>query len=305
MADLTWIVDKRRLQMTNADKAVWTEPYTFTKLQVLNYYRTIAPLMLRYMRDRPVTVRVFPRGVTGDPGYYQRDKRNTTPDWIPSVDYRTSSTDKTSRLLIIDTSAGILWFVNKGAIEFHTWSCSAGSFLSPDQAVIDLDPGERATFEHVLDAAALIHEELEKRENVASFPKTSGGRGMHIHIPLAPVFSYEQIHSWIGGIAERLSRSHPHLIAAPHAGSTHRGDHITVDNGQNALGKNTATPYTLRANRRGPVVSTPLTWEEVAGKNLSPEMFTPESVLERAKERGDVFTGMMDCKQKPAALLAR
>jgi bifunctional non-homologous end joining protein LigD len=93
-------------------------------------------------------------------------------------------------------------------------------------------------------------------------------------------------------------------LAPPHAGATHKGDHITVDNGQNALGKNTATPYTLRANRAGPVVATPLSWEEVIGKKLSPLTFTPELVLARIKDGGDLFADMMALEQKPAALLA-
>lgn len=156
--------------------------------------------------------------------------------------------------------------------------------------VFDLDPGDEASFEDVLRAAVILHERLD-RLGLKSFPKTSGGDGLHVFMPLASGRTFEAVRDWVRGLAEELEAEHPKLIAVSH-GPTHRGSRVTIDHAQNSVGRNTAAPYTVRA-RPGAPVSTPITWKEVGDGKLRPGDFTMKSVPRRVKKLGDLFAPVL------------
>ena len=157
-------------------------------------------------------------------------------------------------------------------------------------AIFDLDPGDHATFADVLEAARVLHAELE-RLGLRGYPKTTGGHGLHVFLPLAPGHTFEAVRDWVRTLAERLAEAHPKLFAVAH-GSTHRGTLVTVDHAQNSIGRNTAAPYTVRALVGAPV-STPLTWEEVAAGSIVPADLTLKTVPERLQKLGDLFAPVL------------
>ncbi len=261
---------------------------------MLLYYRQIASVALPYFKDRPVTLRVYPEGAAGI-SYYMRDCPDDAPDWLRRVEYQPKTATHLVHVPLIDNEAGLIWFANEGAIEFHLWSSHVPDLTEPDQAIFDLDPGDSASFQDLREAALRLHDRLEQA-GVKTYPKTSGGRGLHIFVPLAAGYSFERVRTWVKAVGQQLATTYPDLISIAH-GPTHKGGRVTIDYAQNSVGRNTAAPYTLRASARHPAVSTPLTWEELDAGNVHPADLTPRVVLERVQRSGDLFAPVLHTEQ--------
>lgn len=289
----TWQVDGRNITVSNVQKLFWSED-KISKGEMLAYYRQMAPIMLPYFLDRPVTTRVFPNGIHGF-AYYRRDMPENAPDWLRCADYKPLTTDKVIQVPLIDDAAGLLWLANQGGIEFHLWASRLPDLAEPDMAIFDLDVGEKADFGDVRQAALRLREALTA-VNLLSCVKTSGGTGLHVYVPLAPGYTFDFVREWVKGVAIQLEAAHPDLLAVAH-GRTHTGQKVTIDYAQNSIGRNTAAPYTLRA-RPGAPVSTPLTWDEVADGRVAPSDFTISTLPERVQKKGDLFRSVLDGNQK-------
>ena len=288
----TWQVDGRSLTVSHLQKTFWPED-GLSKGEMLAYYRQMAPLMLPYFQDRPVTARVFPNGIHGF-SYYRRDLPDNAPDWLRYADYEPVTTGKTIQVPLIDDAAGLLWLANQGGIEFHLWAARLPNLAEPDMAIFDLDVGAKADFGDVLQAALRLREALTA-VNLQSYAKTSGGTGLHVYVPLSPGYTFDFVREWVKGIAIQLEAAHPDLMAVAH-GRTHEGQTVTIDYAQNSIGRNTAAPYTLRA-RPGAPVSAPLTWEEVADGRITPADFNIHTMPQRTADHGDLFLPVLTEKQ--------
>ena len=289
----TWQLGSQAVQVSHPEKLYW--PQTgFTKGEMLHYYRQIAPVALPYFKDRPVTLRVFPQGVDGV-SYYLRDCPDYAPGWLRRVQYRPKTVAHMVPLPLIDTAAGLIWFANEGAIEFHLWSSRVPDLTQPDQVIFDLDPGTTMNFHDVREAALRLHDKLEQG-GVKGYPKTSGGRGLHIYVPLAAGYTFERVRSWVKEMGQQLATAYPELISLAQ-GSTHQGGRVTIDYAQNSVGRNTAAPYTLRASTSQPAVSTPLSWGELDASTVDPADLTPQAVLERVQRLGDLFAPVLHTDQ--------
>jgi bifunctional non-homologous end joining protein LigD len=289
----TWQLGSQAVQVSHLEKLYW--PQTgFTKGEMLHYYQQIAPVVLPYFKDRPVTLRVYPQGVDGV-SYYLRDCPAKAPDWLRRVQYRPKTVTHLAPLPLIDNAAGLIWFANQGAIEFHLWSSHVPDLTQPDQAIFDLDPGATTAFHDVREAALRLHDKLEQG-GVTGYPKTSGGHGLHIYVPLATGYTFGRVRSWVKSVGQQLATTYPELISLAQ-GSTHRGGRVTIDYAQNSVGRNTAAPYTLRASSTHPQVSTPLTWEELDASTIDPADLTPQVVLERVQRLGDLFAPILHTEQ--------
>lgn len=289
----TWQLAGQTVQVSHLEKIYWPQA-GFTKGDMLEYYRQIAPVVLPHFKDRPVTLRVYPQGAE-HASYYLRDCPDDAPGWLRRVPYRPKTVRHEVPLPLIDSAAGLIWFANQGAIEFHLWGSRVPHLEQPDLAIFDLDPGETASFHDVREAALRLHDRLEQA-GVKAYPKTSGGHGLHIYVPLAAGSPFEQVRGWVKTLGEQLAATYPELIATAH-GATHRGGRVTIDQAQNSLGRNTAAPYTMRAQPAHPTVSTPLTWEELAANTIQPTDLTPSVVLERIGRLGDLFAPVLQGNQ--------
>jgi bifunctional non-homologous end joining protein LigD len=289
-----WHLGNQTVQVTHLEKVYW--PQTgFTKGELLDYYRQIAQVLLPYLKDRPVTLRMYPQGVEGT-SYYLRDCPADAPEWLRRVTYRPKTVSHPVPLPLIDTAAGLLWFANQGAIEFHLWGSLAPELAQPDLAIFDLDAGSTASFDVLREAALRLHDALEQA-GIRGYPKTSGGGGLHIFVPLAPGYTFEHVRRWAKAMGQQFASKYPDLIAVAR-GATHQGGHVTVDYAQNSLGRNTATPYTLRAHLDHPTVSTPLSWEELDAGKITPASLTPQVVLDRISRMGDLFAPVLQADQR-------
>lgn len=215
----TWQLGDQAIQVSHLEKVYW--PQTgFTKADLLDYYRQIAPVALPYLKDRPVTLRVYPHGVEGA-SYYLRDCPEDAPDWLRRVDYQPKTVSHAVPLPLLDTVAGLLWFANQGAIEFHLWGSHLPDLTQPDLAIFDLDPGEAASFDAVREAGLRLHDAL-LQAGLRGYPKTSGGGGLHVFVPLASGHTFERVRVWVKAVGQQLESNYPDLIALAR-GATHRG----------------------------------------------------------------------------------
>ncbi len=253
----------------------------------MDYYEAIWPYLQPYLKKRPLTLRVFPRGIHGV-SFYRRDAAKNRPPLAKTLPYHERSREKTIQLLIVEELYSLLWLVARGGMEYHLWACTTDDLEHPDQAIFDLDASADTPFGKLLEASLLLREELARRGYVA-WPKTSGGTGMHLHVPLLRKQSFEEVRLWVKHLALDLAEKHPDFILSPDLQhKTHVAGRIVIDYAQNAQGKNTAAPYTLRA-RPGAPVSTPLSWEEVERGGFTPADFNLQSLPDRVGEVGDLF----------------
>lgn len=284
----TWQLNDHDVHVSNLDRRYWPDD-GLTKGDLLAYYRDVAAVMLPYLDGRPLTLRVYPEGIQGG-SYYRRDLPDGAPAFIGQVDYSRQSGGRTIQMPLVDNAAGLVWLANQGCIEFHPWSSRLPDLDHPDQAVFDLDPGDAATFDEVLQAGIRLRDELD-RDGLRGYAKTSGKHGLHVHVPLAPGHSYDDVRLWVKSVAERLADRYPEQIAVA-SGATHRGDQISVDYAQNSIARTMAAPYTARAVPEA-CVAAPVTWEEVAAGKIRPTDFTIRTMTERLQQVGDLFAPVL------------
>jgi len=289
-----WKLAGREVEVKNLDKVFWPER-GYTKGEMLRYYREVAPVLLPYLRGRPLTLVMCPDGIGG--GCYIRRKRpDYAPDWLPYLLYNPKTKSGRVPLILAENEAQLIWLANQAAVEFHVWSSTTADLAHPTWLVLDLDPGEETSFATVLQAALAVKEELASL-GLQGWPKTSGGRGLHVWLPLEPGrYSHAEARAWAKAFAARLAEKSSGLIKLPH-GATHRGAGVHVDYAQNGYGRNTVAPYSLRAKPGAPV-STPLGWDEVEAGGFAPADFNLNSVPQRVSRLGDLFAGLFQEGQR-------
>lgn len=285
------------IEFTNLDKVLWPDE-GLTKGDLLDYLRAVAPAYLPHFRDRPVTMRVYPRGIDG-PSFYRREISESAPPWIRRVDYQTVTDRHTVELPIIDSLDDALALANAGAIEFHLWASRAPRLDRPDVAIFDLDAGDQTPFDRILAAATILENELAAL-NLRGCAKTSGGKGLHVYLPIEPSHEFDDVRGWVERFAKMLGERHPETFTLS-KGGTHRDDLVVIDYAQNSIGRNTAAPYTVRA-RPGAPVSTPLTWDEVRRGGIEPLDFTLRTLPQRVVKVGDLFAPVLARDQRLPSL---
>jgi bifunctional non-homologous end joining protein LigD len=271
----------RDVRVTHPDK-VWFPKAKLTKGDVFNFYESISPWLLSHLKDRPITVERLPDGLAkpNAPRFWQKNTPDYYPDWIKRVELRTED-GRVVRYSLINDLPALLYFVNQGAITFHTYFSRVGSLDKPDFVIFDLDPGG-AKFSSVVTIAKAIRD-LLKQEGAEAFPKTSGKSGLHVLTPWDHTRGgYDVARAWALQIATRVTEQLPRLATIERSIAKRRG-RVYVDVMQNALGRHVVPPYVLRAVPEA-TVSTPLEWREVTAR-LNPKKFTTDAVLARLKRR--------------------
>ncbi len=288
-------VEDRHLKVTNLEKVLYPE-VGFTKGQVIDYYRRIAPFMLPHIADRPVTFRRYPDGVDGN-SFFEKDVSRHAPDWVRTVRLEVPDSTKdreTADFPLIDGLPALVWAANLAALELHVpqWRVGPkGGRHPPDLLVFDLDPGAPADLVQCCRVAELIRDVLSE-DGLTGFPKTSGAKGLQLYVPVR-VTSADRTGRYAKELAQRLAGGQPDLVTAVMAKNRRHGK-VFVDWDQNRPTKTTVAPYSLRARDR-PTVSTPVTWEEVeACREHDDLVFDAEEVLERVEANGDPLADMAD-----------
>jgi bifunctional non-homologous end joining protein LigD len=294
---------KRELRLSNLDKPFWPDG-GITKGDLLRYYQAVAPVLVPHLRDRPFTMRRYPDGAYGK-AFFQKDAPSHMPEWIPT--YRALvSTREGSRAKkwvdfpLVNDELALLWMVNMGCIDMNTWYSRVDKPDRPDFVLFDLDPTPEVPWQQTVEVALLLKELLDALELV-SFPKTSGGKGFHVLVPVDRRSTFEDTRRFSEHIAGAIARTHPKLATTEWSKARRRG--VLIDANQNGEGKTIASAYSVRPKPHAPV-STPLAWGEVDDR-LNPAIYTMPVVLERVEARGDLHAGLLTTRQSLAQALKR
>ncbi|HEV3474840.1 MAG TPA: non-homologous end-joining DNA ligase [Actinomycetota bacterium] len=292
----------QKLRLSNLDKVFWPEE-GYTKGDLLAYYYNAADLIMPCLRDRPLTMKRMPDGISG-PHFYEKNAPTHTPEWMPRC--RVESDEDEAGMgyndfLMANDLAGLLFVANLGAIEFHPLHSRCDSIDHPDYLFFDLDPFPPATFDDVLAVARHVRTALDHL-GLPSYPKTSGATGMQVYVGLDPRPTYEEVRAFVRTVGQAIRGVDPERVTAEFKVKDRRG--ILIDHNMNRRGANIAAAYTVRPER-GATVSTPLTWEEVEEGDVRPTDFTIANAHERFAQVGDLFEGMLNDPVDPTEAFER
>jgi bifunctional non-homologous end joining protein LigD len=275
-------IDGKTLKLTHLDKIFWPKE-KLTKGDLIAYYDKITPYILPYLKDRPESLNRHPGGITG-PNFFQKDVDHQPPAWAKTAKIYSESNQKYINYLVCNDKATLLYMANLGCIEINPWFSTLKHLDKPDYAVIDLDP-EKISFGAVIETALAVHEILDKLK-IPNFCKTSGATGMHIYIPLAAKYTYDQAKEFSHLIAILANKKLPKTTSLERHPAK-RQKKVYLDYLQNRKGQTLAAPYSVRP-KPGATVATPLEWKEVK-RGLTPGQFTMLNIFDRLKKKGDIF----------------
>jgi len=278
-------VDGCPLTFTHLSKIYWPEE-GITKRDMFHYYDQVAPYMVPYLVDRPMSLNRFPNGIHGK-SFYQKDVKDKAPDCMSTMPHVTSDGVE-KEYLVATNKASLLWMASLGCIEINPWFSRAKTPDNPDFCVIDLDP-DKNTFDQVIAAAQQVKQVLDAI-GVPSYPKTSGSTGMHIYIPLGAKYSYDQSQLFAKIIVSIVHQQIPEYTSLERM-IRNRGGKMYLDFLQNRPDATIAGAYSLRP-KPGATVSMPVSWDEVR-PGLTMRHFTIHNSIGRLKDTGDLFAGVL------------
>jgi bifunctional non-homologous end joining protein LigD len=289
------LIDGKRVTFTNPGKLYypatdWSEAYY--KRDLINYYDAAAYLILPYLEDRPLSLRRYPDGIEGE-GFFQKHAEKGFPSWM-RVETILAEDGHERQQFIGGAKADLMVLANLGCIDQNPWMSRVQSLDNPDFILIDLDP-HGCGYDKIVEAAHYVRRKLDILE-LESYPKTTGGDGMHLYIPVEPVYTYEQTKSFCEIIARIVASERPDLFTTPRSVNRRDKDKVYFDYLQNGRGKTISAPYVLRAHPGAPV-ATPLEWREVTS-GLQPQNFHIRNVLDRFDRHGDLFAGVRTRPQR-------
>lgn len=271
--------------ITSLDKPLWPAK-GINKLNYLQYLRDISSYMLPFLKERELTVIRYPHGMEGE-SFFQKN----CPDYAPEF-VRTHEREDINYIVCSDL-ATMMWLGNQLAFEFHVAFNTIHSDI-PTDIVFDLDPPSRDEFHLAAEAALMIKEILTKLK-LTSFVKTSGNKGLQVYIPLPEdTYRYEETRRFTKFLADYLIEEEPNWFTIERL-KKNRGGKLYVDYLQHAEGKTIIAPYSVRGNKEA-LVATPLEWGEVT-RDLRPEQFPIEVIVNRVKQNGCPFAGIPEAKQ--------
>jgi bifunctional non-homologous end joining protein LigD len=289
----------RRLKLSNLEK-VYYPLVDFTKAQVIDYYARVAPVLLPHLKQRPISLKRYPDGVTGS-YFFQKQCPAHRPEWLETAPVK-SGKRQIDYCLINDLPA-LIWACNLANLELHTFLHRAPETTVPTMLVFDLDPGQGVDILLCAEVALWIRGLLEE-PGIACYPKTSGSKGLQLYVPLNAPTDYETTKGFAHQLARRLTTEHPDKIVTKMQKELRAG-RVFVDWSQNDQHKTTVGVYSLRATDR-PSVSTPVTWEEIDAalqrRDSGRLFFEPEEVLDRVKKHGDLFEPLLTATQQLPSL---
>jgi bifunctional non-homologous end joining protein LigD len=286
------VIDGQEIKFSNLNKVFYPEQ-GYTKRDVLNYYDAVAELIVPHLEGRPLSLKRYPNGIHGE-FFFQKRSAESFPDWLRTEGIYSEHNQAPINYVVADDRASLLYLTNLGCIDQNPWMSRVGSLDSPDFILIDLDPQE-CPYDRIVEAALLVRDKLD-RIGLTGYPKTTGGDGMHIYIPIENQYTYEQARTFAEILSMIVVEEKPDLFTTPRAVAKRQKGRVYFDYLQIVEGKTISAPYVLRAYEGAPV-STPLEWSEVKA-GLTPGQFHIRNAPERFARVGDLFEGVLKNRQK-------
>jgi bifunctional non-homologous end joining protein LigD len=290
-------IDGQQLKFTNLNKVFYPAD-GILKGDVINYYDAVNDLILPYLRERPLSLKRYPNGIDSD-YFFQKNAAESFPSWLRTIPIE--SEERTIQFVVANDRATLLYLANLACIDQNPWMSRVGSLSNPDFVLIDLDP-YHCGYDRIVEAAQLVRSKLEQM-GLQGFAKTTGGDGMHIYVPLEPIYNYEQVRSFAEIVSRIVSHERPDLFTTPRTVKQREKGKVYFDYLQIREGATISAPYVLRAYPGAPV-STPLRWSEVQ-RGLSPQQFNVRNAPDRFARLGDLFAPVLTLHQKLETAIER
>jgi len=284
----------RPLELSNLDKVFWPDE-GITKGDLIDYYRAVADVAVPHLEGRPFTMKRYPDGIAAKP-FFQKNAPSHMPDWIPTAEFPATSRETREKRMIryplVNEESALLWMANMGCIDLNAWCSRIDKPDRPDFALFDLDPTPEAGFAAAAEVALLIRDALAAVD-LRGYPKTSGSDGVHVLVPLARRYGYDQTRAVVLAISRALASMRPDLVTTEWSKAKRHG--VLIDANQNGPGRTIAFAYSVRPKPGAPV-STPVTWDELRA-GVDPGAFTMSVVLDRLSRDGDLQAPVLEDRQ--------
>ena len=292
---ITVELDGKRFRLSNLNKIYFPES-GYTKRDLLAYYYRMADYILPFLRGRALVLRRYPDGISGQ-AFFQKDMREGLglPEWFKTVPIDSEGRGKQLFYATAEDRASLLYLTSLGCIDHNPWSSRYDDLNRPDYFFFDLDPSDGTEFSVGVTIAKALHDKLEGLR-LKSFIKTSGATGIHIFVPVEPVYSYEQLRTFAEIVARTVSNEHPQLVTSERTVAKRPAGRILIDVQQNAHGRPLACSYSVRAFPKAPV-STPILPRELK-PTLLPEKLNIRTILARLEKSGDLWADFWKQRQK-------
>ena len=281
-------VDGRTVRVTNPER-VYFPKTGWTKLDLVNYYLSVGDGIVRALYERPCMMHRFPEGLAGDK-VHQKRVPHGAPPWLETVRVTFPRWNRTADELCVTELASVIWAVQMSTVEFHPWNSRRDDTEVPDEWRIDLDPMPLCEFTTVRRVAHVAHEVLDEL-GAQGFPKTSGGKGLHIYVRIVPDWGFQDVRRAALAFAREVERRTQGDATTAWWRKDREPDVVFVDYNQNARDHTIASAYSVRGVPDG-TVSTPITWEEI--DEIVPRDFTMATVPARFAELGDLHATIDD-----------
>jgi bifunctional non-homologous end joining protein LigD len=281
---------KSKTNISNPDK-VLIKAAKITKQDIASYYTSIEKYILPHIVERPLSLLRCPDGIEKE-CFFQKTipEKKDDPIYEHPINYKDSSTKS---VIHIDNLSGIIALTQLGVLEIHNWGTHIDHYKNPDLIVFDLDPGPDVTLQEVRKGALLLKSILDQL-NLKSFLKVSGGKGYHIHVPIEPVYSWDNVKSFTKAIAQQMADTSPTKYIANMSKAKRKGK-IFIDYLRNGFGATSIAPYSLRARANG-CVALPIDWKDIA--KIKPDQFKMKTAAAYLKKHPDPWKKYFSTKQK-------
>jgi len=278
------LIEGREVRVTNPDKLYFSREVKLSKVDIVRYYLSVASGALAPIRDRPIVLKRYVNGAEGE-AFYQKRAPANRPSWLRTITLAFPS-GRTAEEIVIDDAAGLAWIVNLGCIELHPHPVRSADLEHPDELRVDLDPGPGVSWADVR-AVALEVKSLLGEMDLQGWPKTSGSRGMHINVRIAPRWTFDEVRRAALAISREVERRALGLASSKWWKEERHG--VFLDYNQNAKDRTTCSAYSVRPLPDARV-SAPLYWDEVP--DCEPADFTVLTMPKRFAEMGDPHSGI-------------
>jgi DNA ligase D len=290
-------VGPHTVRVTNPDR-VYFPKTGWTKLDLVDYYVSVGDGIVRALYERPCMMHRFPEGLAGDK-VHQKRVPHGAPPWLQTVRVTFPRWNRTADELCVTELASVVWAVQMSTVEFHPWNSRRADTEVPDEWRIDLDPMPLCDFATVRRVAHVAQEVLDEL-GATGFPKTSGGKGMHVYVRIVPEWGFQDVRRAALAFAREVERRAGGDVTTTWWRKDREPDVVFVDYNQNARDHTIASAYSVRGVPDG-TVSTPILWDEI--DDIVPADFTIATVPPRFAEKGDLHAGIDDTAYRLDQLL--
>ena len=284
MKDYSIRVGGRVVEISRPDKELFPGD-GITKRNLAEYYQKVAPKMLPFLKDRPISMRRFPNGIA-EQGFYEKKLPEHFPDWVGRVRVKVKEGGSQEQVMV-NNAATLVFLADQACITPHTWLSRKDKLDYPDKMIFDLDPAELDLA--AMKAAAFLLKDVVEQAGLAAFVMTTGIRGLHVVAPLARKENFDQVRKFARALADDAAAREPKSLTTEARIASRKG-RIFVDYLRNAYGQTSVPPYAVRA-RPGAPVAVPLRWEELDSPRLTPSSYDTRNVFERLRRIPDPWQG--------------